>query len=131
MSASGNSRNRSSEATERLRAERRGRGECELCSAPAHGKARCAECYARINGNTKRYVGQPRKGPPERIKIDLVDLHYAADALSKGLRGFMAVQDAAEPNPRRRRELLIEPRAQIDLARRFLQEVLDRNPELP
>jgi hypothetical protein len=127
LSASGNSRNRSAESTERRRADLRARELCIDCEKPSKTQ-RCQDCYRKVEANTKRYVGQPRKGPPERIKIDLIDLHYAADALSKGLRGFIEVQDLNETNARRRRELLIEPRAQVNLAFRFLREVLARNP---
>jgi len=127
MSQSGNSRKRESEATERTRAERRAKGLCELCGEPAMGN-RCRACYRRIEANTTRYVGQPRKGPPLRIQIDLVDLHYAAESLGKAIRGFISVADVNEQNGRRRRELLIEHVSQVGLAYRFLGEVLERNP---
>src|SRR5678816_359219 len=128
MSKPGNTlRDRSNEAVERERAERQSRGECIDCGKRSTAQ-RCRRCYLRVETNTERYVGQPRKGRMPKIGEDLADLNYAVEALGKALRGFQRVAELDEPNPRRRRELLLEYRSQLDLARRFVLEVLERNP---
>lgn len=121
-------RERSHEPAEQRRAQRRASGACELCERPTNGTVRCRQCAQRIEGNTERYRGAGRRGPPERIASDLVDLGYAIAELDKARRGFASVEQAGETNRRRRTLLLIEPRSAAELARRFVDAVLARNP---
>lgn len=127
MSLPGNSRDRATEPSELERAQRRAAGLCRDCDRRSKTTL-CPRCRRRIEKATERYTGQGRKGPPRKITVDIVDINYALEAMSKAARGWLAVSESDEQNPRRVREMLIEHRAQLDLSVRFALEVLGRNP---
>lgn len=118
-------RDRTGEATELERADRRKRGLCRDC--PRRSKTvLCSRCNAAIESAATRYRGQQRPGRMSRITEDLKDLTCAIDAITVAHRALLIVGEMTLSS-RDRREALAEPLAQVNLARRFCAEVLRRH----
>ncbi len=119
---------RSTEATEILRRQRRERGECITCGKPSKKRQRCNPCTRAIERNTDRYRGeQARRGAPSKISLDLKDLAYIMECAAKAHAGFGAVAQYPDLSRSQREQHLAEPLAQVDLLRRFAMDILDRN----
>lgn len=76
----------------------------------------------------QRYRGRGRRGKPPAGANDDLDLRYALDAIERGKAGLVyARSDAVKALPRvQRREAMLAAIAHLELASRFLDEVVDR-----
>lgn len=128
MSQPGNTRprDRTNEATELARADRRRRGLCRDC--PRRSKTvLCKRCNAAVEAATTRFRGQGQPGRITRVREDLKDLTCAIEAITVAYKAMLLVDEQPTMAPRDRKAALAEPLAQVNLGRRFLEEILERN----
>lgn len=116
-------RDRAGEASEQERAQRRADGLCRDCPRKAQSVL-CTRCRRRIEANTERYVGQPRKGPPGKfVEIDK-DLALAVRDIADAKAAIAEL--GALPRSAQRTEALKQARAKLALGARFVDHVVDK-----
>lgn len=116
-------RDRDNEAGEQDRAARRAKGLCRDCNRKSKAVL-CTRCRRRIEANTERYVGQPRKGPPGKgVELGMdagMAIREASDARA------MLVEAYEMPRSMVRTEAIKQAKAKFALAARFLDHIVDK-----